>query len=123
MMEFFFDPDRFVCRGCCGKWHDSMIWLYVMSNMMTFLGYMVIPWILTCFRFQWERVATNYKLRTCFAGFVLFCGIGHLEGPVAFALPLYHLFAVWHLMTALVTWLTIYKLFVEREREILDGDI
>lgn len=117
MFEFFFDAERFVPRGHCGLWHPSMELLYAFSNLFVFAAYIVIPVALTYIKPNYESLAQSRTIRLGFASFILVCGIGHLEGVVAFALPMYHLFAAWNLFTAAVSWSCIALLIMHREED------
>lgn len=102
----------FVGRGQCGNWHTSFVWLYVISNLMIFAAYVAIPFVLGMAMFRGRHPGPPtyishhqlFWMRVTFAAFILFCGIGHLEGVISFFRPTYHLYAIWHSLTAIASW-------------------
>lgn len=107
MIDFFFDPDKFVPRGHCGQWNPWFETMYVMANLLIFLAYMVIPYYLFKLTRGYSFIANDHILKLWFSAFIVACGIGHLESVIPFYWPVYHAFAVWHVLTALVSWGTI----------------
>lgn len=118
-----FDASLFMPRGQCGAW--SPIWrnVYMLANVLIFAAYMIIPMALVRFRFV-RILGRMRKIRVLVAAFILTCGIGHLEGVVSFWWPAYHVFALWNLITAGVSWATVITLLTERVPDELmdDGD-
>lgn len=98
----------FAKRGECGNWHPGFVWLYVLSQALIFAAYMAIPFVLLVRKqhvpaFQISRNQITI-MRWTFGAFIFLCGIGHLEGVVAFFRPHYHLYAIWHCLTAMASW-------------------
>lgn len=112
--EFFFNANRFVPRGDCGNWNDAMAWVYKISNLAIFAAYMAIPILLLTTTFHFRKVIALSSIRIAFGAFILFCGLGHLEGAVSFFWPTYHFFAVWHSVTAAVSWVVVFLVWNER---------
>lgn len=104
IIKFFLDYTQFVPRGHCGNWDENMLSLYMFSNFAIFLAYMVMAVLLRFVVVDYNMIARDGTLRVAFALFIFFCGIGHLEGILFFRYPVYHFSAVWHLLTALVSW-------------------
>ena len=115
MIDTFFDTSHFMQRGHCGNWVPAFAYVYAISNALISVAYVSICAAILRFRFSWARIAKSIRVRRWFATFVLACGIGHLEGIVSFAWPAYHLFAVMHLVTAFVSWVTVFVLIAERD--------
>lgn len=113
-------------RGQCGAWDGGYAWLYVISNVMISAAYIAIFLLLVLAYFQGRRSSTPlqitrsqlFSMRIIYGSFILFCGIGHLEGAAAFFHPQYHLYAAWHAATALVSWLAVFMTARLRNRMI-----
>lgn len=107
-LEVLFSFD-FVTRDCCGSWHPFFIYLYVIANAAIFAAYGAITLTLIGAKRQtaeWAALNKSQKdeIRDAFAKFILFCGIGHLEGCLSFLAAPYHLWAVYDMATAVVSW-------------------
>ena len=114
----------FVQRGHCGNWNLGFLYLYVLSNALITAAYVAIPSILAS---QWYRVSleplmdpmpvtTRRGVVLAYSAFIGSCGVGHLEGLLAFQWPLYHLFAMWHLVTAICSWIAVWVTWQARAR-------
>ena len=86
---------------------------YIYAHISITAAYMLIPAILVIALMHEKRTHEHKELtpneralaRIVYAFFVLFCGLGHLEGWLSFVSPdLYPFFTVWHLVTAAVSW-------------------
>lgn len=116
-----FSADRFTPRGQCGEWVAWEASLYAVSHVAITCAYIAIPAILfLAVRQSKKRQPSTLPalhprehniIRTTFALFILTCGLGHLEGLLAFRWPAYHLFALWHGFTALVSWAAVVVIF------------
>lgn len=122
-----FDPDapfwsaaRFVTRDRCGAWDPFMARVYEAAHNGISAAYIAISIILVWayLRHRGEEsvmaVMTPGELalaRVTFAAFILMCGLGHLEGSIAFWWPAYHLFTIWHGLTAAVSWYAVFVVF------------
>ena len=111
------DSTGFMTRGNCGGWNNLALNVYVVSNLMTFVAYAGISICLIVdtggpsHQFSPEEHAA---LRFVFGVFIAFCGIVHLEGVISFGWPAYHLFSLWHLAVALVSWVAFFAIFRRR---------
>lgn len=115
----------FVPRHHCGEWGGLYVTLYVFGAVLISTAYMAIPSILA-WASRFERVAgydppalcrrDRNVVRSTYALFILLCGIGHFEGVLAFIAPTYHLYAVWHFVTGLVSWAAVFVTFRMRLR-------
>lgn len=110
---------QFVVRGDCGGWHPVYLWMYQNAHLLITAAYIALPSVML-FAYLTERDGTGKpinalpardrnQLRAVFSAFILFCGVGHLEGYLSFYWPSYHLFAVWHMATALVSWIAVIE--------------
>lgn len=115
----------FAKRGDCGNWHPWFVWLYVLSNILIFSAYMAIPLVLGAAMFRkrsFEPIYISRRqatwMRLAFAAFIFSCGIGHLEGALSFFSPRYHLYALWHFITAAFSWAAVFAVVKLRHRII-----
>lgn len=121
MFDFLFDYSQFMTRGDCGNWHRWMIILYIVSNLFIWAAYITIPLSIIFAKqdYVMRLLYNNYntlQLRFAFAGFIFFCGMGHLfDNVLAFAYPTYHFFAIWHAITAGFSWHTVILLIRLRQ--------
>lgn len=108
----FFDPSKFVQRGCCGEWIDFFKVLYVSSNILICASYLFIAITLFHIVFfdknlkRFIKRATEDRVQKSlivYGLFILFCGLGHLEGAFSFLFPVYHFFSVWTFLTAIIS--------------------
>jgi hypothetical protein len=114
-MNNLFSTD-FMPRGQCGSWDAGFVWLYVISNVLICAAYVAIFALLMLAYWQGRRSSAPvnitrqqaFSMRIIYGSFILFCGIGHLEGALAFFRPQYHLYAVWHALTAAVSWAAVF---------------
>lgn len=116
MWDFLFDAARFVRRGNCGEWEESMALLYATSSGLIAAAYLAFPLALILVHPSVQAMAESSRIRWAFAGSIFLCGMGHLEGVLAFGWPAYHLFAVWHGLTAIVSWYAVIILVNYRPR-------
>lgn len=125
MIEKLLSTD-FMPRGNCGDWDRSYVWLYVTSNILIFAAYLAIFCLLVAAYWQGRRFTSPlsitrkqvFSMRVVYGSFILLCGIGHLEGAAAFFHPQYHLYAVWHFITACVSWMAVFVTARLRNRMI-----
>lgn len=107
----------FMPRGRCGPWDILARNVYVTANVMIFAAYAAIALCLTVHTGR-PRVDVSDRdqavIRFVFGVFIVFCGVGHLEGVLAFYWPAYHLFAVWNAATACVSWVAVFVVFRHR---------
>lgn len=101
----------FMTRDHCGCWNSAFRILYIASQIGIAAAYATVPvvlWIVTTSKVQTgQRLTGSPRVRILTAYALTFstCGIGHLaDGVLTFWLPAYHLWAVWHFVTAMVSW-------------------
>lgn len=116
----------FMPRGHCGAWDGGYAWLYVISNVLIAAAYIAIFLLLVLAYCQGRRSTTPlhitrrqvFSMRIIYGSFILLCGIGHLEGATSFFYPQYHLYAIWHGLTAIVSWGAVFMTARLRNRMI-----
>jgi two-component system, chemotaxis family, sensor kinase Cph1 len=105
-----FDSSQWPARWHCGYWTNFHGWLYIMSDLMIWLAYFMIPVII--FRYVSKRKeAIKYPgIYLLFAAFILLCGTTHFLDAAMFWVPMYRLNALVLFLTALVSLMTVYSL-------------
>jgi PAS domain S-box-containing protein len=112
VLDFFvklLDSSDWPPRWHCGNWTDFHGWLYIISDLLIWSAYFAIPVIIIRFisRRSHQRFTRLYFL---FAGFILACGATHFLDAVMFWVPLYRLSALVRVITAVISWMTVFSL-------------
>jgi len=112
VLDFFLkllDSSDWPPRWHCGNWTDFHGWLYIVSDLLIWSAYFAIPIIIIRFisRRSHQRFSRLYFL---FAGFILACGATHFLDAVMFWVPLYRLSALVKVITAVISWMTVFSL-------------
>ncbi len=119
-MRFFndvFNASDFMPRGQCGRWSQPWIGLYIAAQFSVFAAYGTIAGILfqAAYKARTDPIASpltkseKHQARMVYGAFILFCGFGHLvDGVVSFQWPAYRLFALYHTLTAAVSWIAVF---------------
>jgi two-component system, chemotaxis family, sensor kinase Cph1 len=133
IIEFFkgiFDSNLWPARWHCGNWTKFDGWLYIISDLLIWLAYFMIPVIIFSYVSKRKQVIKYPGIYLLFATFILLCGTTHLLDAVMFWIPMYRLNALFRFFTAMVSLITVYYLFkiipdvfshktnIELEREI-----
>lgn len=111
--EFFeklFDTSSWPPRWQCGYWSDFHGWLYVISELLIWIAYFLIPLIIINYILRKKAVLKFNKAYLYFAAFILLCGSTHFLDAMMFWIPMYRLNALLRLSTALVSLATVYHL-------------
>lgn len=98
-----------MARWNCGQWTPLHGWVHIVSDLAIFGAYAAIPVALVLFISKRKDVPFN-KLFWLFAGFILFCGVGHLIEATLFWWPWYRLSGLMKLSTAIISWVTVLAL-------------
>jgi len=112
MIDFLrklFDTDDFPARWNCGEWSSFHGWLHIGADIATALAYFAIPLLIACLIVKKKGVEFP-RLYWLFCGFIFFCGLVHLVEALIFWVPLYRVSALLKVMTAVVSWVTVYVL-------------
>lgn len=110
IFENIFSSGGFMPRWICGRWSETLGWLYIVANVATALAYFTIPVLLYRFLVKRKEKLFN-QVFICFILFIFFCGTTHLIDAVIFWDPLYRLNAVVLGATAIVSWITVWVLY------------
>jgi len=110
LLEFFrdlFQSEHFMPRWVCGKWTPLHGWLYIISDVVIFMAYMVIPFSMVYFvRRRWEELPFKWVF-WMFIAFISLCGTTHLLDAIIFYVPVYRLNALFLATTAIVSVITV----------------
>jgi two-component sensor histidine kinase len=112
MLEFLahlFDTSGFPSRWNCGDWSVAHGWLHVLSDLGVWSAYVAIPAVLAYFVLRRNDVPFR-PVFLLFAAFILACGTTHLVEAAIFWWPAYRLAGVVKLLTAIVSWATVFAL-------------
>ncbi|WP_460954823.1 sensor histidine kinase [Spirosoma litoris] len=113
LIEFFSrltDTNDWPPRWYCGQWSDFHGWLYITSDLMIWLAYMVIPLVLVRYLFVKKGVPLP-GVFWLFGAFILLCGLTHLIDAIIFWIPIYRISALVRLLTGTVSIATVIALF------------
>ena len=98
-----FDATGFLTRNHCGPWSKPLIIVYVTSNILITLAYLLIPLGLVTIWRQ-RRHDFNYSwLLILFAAFISSCGLTHVCDVLVFWWPGYRFFTLVSATTALLS--------------------
>ncbi len=111
-MEFWsnlFDTSGFPRRWDCGNWSDIHGWLHIVSDLGIWAAYFTIPLVLLYFISERKDLPFR-RVFFLFGAFILCCGTTHLMEAIIFWYPHYRLAGLIKLVTAVVSWVTIFAL-------------
>ncbi|GGH35103.1 hypothetical protein GCM10007423_26510 [Dyadobacter endophyticus] len=113
VQEFFrglFNKSEWPARWYCGSWSDFHGWLYIISDILIWTAYFLIPIFLIRF-IQSRKDFPFPKTIWLFVAFILLCGTTHLIDALIFWLPVYRVSALVRFGTAIISLITVYYLF------------
>ena len=112
MLDFLkqlLDTRDFPARWYCGVWSAQLGWLHIVSDLAVFGAYMTIPVLLLYF-IRRRRDVPFIPIFWLFGAFIAACGTTHLIEASIFWWPAYRLSGAAKLLTAAVSWLTVFAL-------------
>ncbi|TWT59514.1 hybrid sensor histidine kinase/response regulator [Rubinisphaera italica] len=107
-----FDTTGFPPRWYCGPmWVQEPIWgwMHIISDAAIWGAYMAIPLVLFYF-LRRRKDLPQPRIIVLFGAFILCCGFTHLIDALIFEWPIYRLAGLMKLITAVVSWLTVFAL-------------
>jgi C4-dicarboxylate-specific signal transduction histidine kinase len=104
-----FDTSGFVPRWECGAWTPLLGWLHIASDLLIWLAYLAIPVVLVYFVRSRKDIPFP-RVFWLFGAFIVACGTTHLIDAFIFYHPVYRLSGVVKLVTAVVSWGTVFAL-------------
>jgi len=111
--DFFkglFDSRLWPARWYCGYWSDFHGWLYILSDLMIWIAYFLIPVIIFNYVSRRKQVIKYPGIYLLFGAFILLCGSTHFLDASMFWVPMYRLNALVRFFTAVVSLMTVYYL-------------
>jgi len=96
-------------RWRCGYWSDFHGWLYIISDLMIWFAYFMIPLVIIRFALKRKNIQF-YKAYVLFAAFILLCGTTHFLDAVMFWIPVYRVNAAVRFLTGVVSLITVYHI-------------
>jgi len=106
-----FSGEGFPPRWYCGEgWSGPLGWLHIISDVLVFLAYMVIP-VYIYYRRTRQKPEDRVVVDHWVAGFFVLCGGGHLWEAVIVWHPFYRFTGLWKLATAVVSWTAVAMLY------------
>lgn len=105
-----FDTSDWPPRWHCGTWSDFHGWLYILSDVVIWAAYFLIPVLLI--RMVTHRKDLPFpKIIWLFIAFIILCGTTHLVDAIIFWWPAYRLSALIRCLTGIVSLSTVYALY------------
>lgn len=102
-----FDTSDFPPRWYCGNWGYIEGNIFIISELLIWIAYWVIPFILLKSNYKRTNSYKNdNQVINLFSAFIFFCGTGHLLDVIMFFWPAYRFLAVWHTLTACISIIT-----------------
>lgn len=111
--EFFqglFATNQWPARWHCGHWTDFHGWLYIVSDLMVWLAYFLMPIIIIHYARKKKPGLKFHSVYLLFAAFILLCGTTHLLDAFMFWVPAYRVNALVRFITGVVSLFTVYYL-------------
>jgi signal transduction histidine kinase/CheY-like chemotaxis protein len=108
-LHLLFDTRDFPARWYCGNWSSLHGWVHILGDSAISGAYFAIPCVLVYFVLR-RRDVPFPPVFWLFAAFILSCGIGHLVEATLFWQPWYRLSATAKVITAVVSWATVFAL-------------
>jgi PAS domain S-box-containing protein len=117
-LEKLFDTSGFPPRWHCGSWTAGHGWLHIASDLGVWLAYLAIPCVFTYFIMRRRDIPFRLVF-VLFGAFILACGTTHLMEALIFWWPAYRLAGLIKLVTAIVSWATVFALVQVTPRALL----
>ncbi len=108
--NFLIDTEGWPPRWFCGQWTPTHGWTYILANLAVWSAYMSIPLTLVYFFRKRGKKLPYPWILLMFAAFIFACGTTHMLDALAFWWPAYRLMTVANVITALVSWSTVFAL-------------
>ena len=113
LFNFFkglFDTNLWPARWVCGQWTTFHGWLYIISDLIIWLSYFLIPVIIIDYFTKRRTTLKFQKGYFLFAAFILLCGLTHFFDALMFWIPVYRLNALIRFITAIISMSTVLYL-------------
>jgi signal transduction histidine kinase len=105
------DTGNWPPRWQCGSWSTFHGWLYIISDIIIWISYFMIPLTLGFFIYKKKMEPVPFRsIIILFIAFILACGLTHLIDAAIFWWPAYRLSALIRFVTATVSMGTVFAL-------------
>ncbi|MBC1236678.1 PAS domain S-box protein [Nostoc sp. 2RC] len=108
-LNSFFSADQFIPHGHCYLWKPGLVWLHLISDVLTALAYYSIPVMLVYFVRKRRDVPFDW-IFLMFSTFIVACGTTHLMDVWTLWYPTYWLSGLIKAVTAFVSVVTALEL-------------
>lgn len=113
IIDFFsglFQTDLWPARWHCGHWSDFHGWLYIVSDLMVWLAYFLMPVLIIHYASKKRTGLKFHNAYLLFAAFIVLCGSTHFLDALMFWVPVYRLNALVKFVTGVVSLATVFYL-------------
>lgn len=100
----------------CGNWTDFHGWLYIISDLLVWSAYFVIPMLILAYALKKVNSIRFNSLYFLFAAFILLCGATFFVDALMFWIPLYRLSALVRFITGVVSWVAVIAVVRNMQR-------
>lgn len=108
-LQPLFSPTQYIPHGHCYLWQTPLVWLHLLSDLVTGLAYFSIPVLLIYFVYK-RRDVPFPNVFILFGAFIVLCGTGHLLDIWTLWHPAYWLTGVEKAATGLISCYTAVQL-------------
>ncbi len=133
VLNFFknlFESGDFRPYWLCGNWTDFHGWFYILSDLLVWSAYFVIPLLILVYALKKGKNVRFNSFYFLFASFILVCGATFFIDALMFWKPLYRLSALIRFTTGVVSWVTVFyvvknmsRLFSFRSGAAMEAEI
>ena len=109
-LQKLFDTADFPARWNCGNWDSFHGYLHILSDLMIWAAYFMIPVALVYYWWKKRADIAFPKLFWLFGAFIFSCGITHLIEATIFYHPIYRVSGLMKFVTAVVSWMTVFAI-------------
>jgi PAS domain-containing protein len=113
-----------------GSWTNFHGWLYIVSDLLIWSAYFVIPLLILFYIITKRRTVRFSGLYILFATFILICGATYFVDALMFWVPVFRFSAVIRFATGIISWITVFYVvkvlpvaFSLRSQEDLEAEI
>lgn len=113
IIEFFrglFQTNLWPARWHCGQWSDFHGWLYIISDLMVWAAYFMIPVLIIYYATRKKSDLKFHNAYLLFAAFIVLCGTTHFLDALMFWVPAYRFNAIVRFITGVVSLVTVFYL-------------
>jgi len=102
LIQGFFDSSAFIPHGHCYLWNSQLVWLHILSDLLTAIAYYSIPFGLVYFVRKREDLPFRW-IFLLFGLFIVFCGTTHILEIWTLWYPTYWVSGAVKALTAIIS--------------------